>query len=235
MAGGVVAALAVAAVGTTQLAAQSSDFPECVALLFYGSEPPTPESIFFIPLTWIALMLCPVLAVSFYPALDLQRQGAQCLLRTGSWPRWVASKAVWAAVMTAVIVLVYLVAAAVIAGQGVDTVDDFENVIFDAPVRPSFVVQVAAVIAAVSAASFALSLCLSPIVGVIASIVYLVCSAYLCLPWLLGNFTMGQRVGLVEVPFSEVTLCLGLCAALIAASAAACLIVLPRKDLLGQR
>lgn len=75
MAGGAIAALAVAAVGATQLAAQASDFSECVALLFYGSEPPTPESIFFIPLTWIALMLCPVLAVSFYPALDLQRRG----------------------------------------------------------------------------------------------------------------------------------------------------------------
>lgn len=202
---------------------------DAFAYLFKGAPAPVPDAPFLIPLGWITLQLALISAVALYPAIDQRNLSSiQILLRSGK-TNWLISKIIWAlACLLGAFVTCYLVSL-VFQTAVLPFVDWGE--IYGSSV---FEFLLVAILASISLAflTMALSVVISPAMGILATSIYLILSAYFCSPILLGNYTMIDRTNADALVVPSLPVCLAVCVAMICVSVAAVRLYMHYRDLM---
>ncbi|MEC4273565.1 hypothetical protein VJ923_10380 [Adlercreutzia sp. R25] len=226
MALSIIAAFTLAIAVSAVASAPTQSFGGAFSLLFFGAALPTPNTPFHVPLDWLGLLMCPVFSVAFYPSFDLKKQGSQSVTRASSWLSWLIAKMLWVTSVLSLDVVAYLSVA-----EGLSVLSFLDgNCQMETCRNLSFILNTVLVLFTFGFCSFAFSLLLSPLIGVVANILYAVLSSYSCNALLLGNFAMSERFTMIEAPFNEFLFCPILCLTIISASTTLCFLAFPKKD-----
>lgn len=169
---------------------------------------PSPTSAFEFPMMWLMVFLTIPLLVLNYPFRDMHTFGQQVLVHTGGRSSWWLSKCLWNTLCTLVyhlLLVLVLVIACLLSGAEISNAihvdlikrafelkDDIELVQRDAIPLLIFIVPVL-ISVGINLFQMVLSLLVKPVFSFMITSVLMLASAYLMVPYMLGNYAMPLR------------------------------------------
>jgi hypothetical protein len=196
--------------GSLQLFAGRCSMSDYLIFMFKGIEVyiPSPNNPFTVPIFWMILQVLVALLVSVYPTDDLRTYAVSVLTRVRSRCVWWAAKIAWTVLTVCLFYLLCLVVVivfALLAGDGallpVSAVSLYSNGIDALAMSPAELVGTLLVpvfvSGALSVAQVFLSFIMRPVLSFLIVTAYCTTSAYLYSPFLLGDYSMVLRNGLV--------------------------------------
>jgi hypothetical protein len=196
--------------GGLQLFSGERSMSDYLIFMFEGIEVyvPSPNNPFIVPIFWMILQVLIALLVSVYPTNDLRTYALNVLTRVRSRRVWWVAKITWTILTVCSFYLLCLVVVAVFAlatgdgsflpvsavslySSGIDALAMSPSELFGILLVPIFVSV------ALSVVQVSLSFVMKPALAFLAVMAYCVTSAYLFSPFLMGDYSMILRNGLV--------------------------------------
>lgn len=196
--------------GSLQLFTGGRSMSDYLIFMFRGIEVyvPSPNDPFTVPIFWMILQVLVALLVSVYPTNDLRTYALNVFTRIGSRRVWWVAKIAWTVLTVCSFYLLCLVVVAVfslLAGDSsflpVSAVGLYSSGIDALAMSPTELCGILLVPVFVSVAlsvvQVSLSFIVKPALSFLFVMAYCVASAYLYSPFLLGDYSMILRNGLV--------------------------------------
>lgn len=177
-------------------------FGDYMMKLFEGMKPfdPSVDKAFQFPLTYVGICLAVTFLIGYYPMQDLERQGIQRMLRTGSRVQWMLGKMIWNAAAVACLFLILWGVCGLFALPGA-RLDVFpaltalygESGATRSDVLWSLLGMPFLVMLAAAQLEMVLALWVKPVFACAFTFSYLFVAGYIMHPAFLGNYFMFQR------------------------------------------
>jgi hypothetical protein len=196
--------------GGLQLFSGGRSISDYLIFMFKGIDVyvPSPSNPFTVPIFWMILQVLVAFLVSVYPTDDLRTYALNVLTRVRSRRVWWAAKIVWTVLTVCsfyLLCLAVVVVFALLTGDGallpISAISLYSNGI-DALALSSaelcgILLLPVFVSVALSVAQVSLSFVIKPALSFLSVMAYCTASAYLYSPFLLGDYSMILRNGLV--------------------------------------
>lgn len=169
---------------------------------------PSPDKRFEFPIIWLVIFVTVAFLTMNYPTKNLMGIGSQILVRTGGHSMWWRSKCIWNVLLTGIYHMLFIVLLAVfsvICGIPLNLQIHTELIrhLFELDlsvwlidrtwISVGMILLPILISVALNLLEMVLSLFMKPIFSFLVISVTLIASAYLFVPWMIGNYAMLLR------------------------------------------
>ncbi len=169
---------------------------------------PSPDRGFEFPIIWITIFITITFITMNYPTKNLMGIGSQILVRTGGRFLWWRSKLIWNVLITSTYHVLFLLGLTVLSGiNGIplnlqihtELIRHMFEIDMSVPIIDRKWITIAMIILPILISivlnlfEMVLSLFIKPIFSFLLVSVILISSAYLYVPWMIGNYAMILR------------------------------------------